>query len=126
MWQIWLALRAWGLRPSTPRLQGPSCSLSWYASQGLRPHTPRAFGSCGRVEGKHATAQNHSAEQMTHPNVHRVQGSVVMGSLLTTIIAIFIIVSTGQLANTLAADPPGGRVDLVLDEPSGPRNDRSP
>jgi hypothetical protein len=39
-WQIWLALRAWGLRPSTPRLAGARVLAVSEASRGLRPHTP--------------------------------------------------------------------------------------
>jgi hypothetical protein len=38
--QIWLALRAWGLRPSTPRLAGTRVLAVSEASRGLRPHTP--------------------------------------------------------------------------------------
>jgi hypothetical protein len=40
MWQIWLALRAWGLRPSTPRSAGARVLAVSEASRGLRPHTP--------------------------------------------------------------------------------------
>jgi hypothetical protein len=38
--QIWLALRAWGLRPSTPRLAGARVLAVSETSRGLRPHTP--------------------------------------------------------------------------------------
>jgi hypothetical protein len=40
MWQIWLALRAWGLRPSTPRSAGARVLAVSEARRGLRPHTP--------------------------------------------------------------------------------------
>jgi hypothetical protein len=40
VWQIWLALRAWGLRPSTPRLAGARVLAVSEARRGLRPHTP--------------------------------------------------------------------------------------
>jgi hypothetical protein len=52
MWQMWLALRAWGLRPSTPRSAGTRVLAVSEASWGLRPHTPGAFGGCRRLAGQ--------------------------------------------------------------------------